>query len=378
MSALDSAGSAALLRAFERLDVDGSRRVDAAELVRVVERKLPDHEHAVAAVRDLIAEADSDGDGKIDYYEFCAQLAGELVPPASPADAAVDITEGTDSPWVYRPPPKATLPSPAGLLRPREKKAYRKPAAAVPTTPPAVVALPCGPCRELGSQSQPGCRECARTLRKAKAKTEQERVAVHSIRVVARRAADPAEGARQEPAPTREQLCRDRVLTERREIASWNVPLADAAGPDGEALLSGRPQFWVRHRPLCDKLVPPTRGDVLIPDKDPEAERNPEETATITAVDGGVVEVRWSDGSVGTLMADRIRLPLWRSRRAAQVPTVASAGKYRTEDQLQRTARQLTKPDVGFLSTCDSFGPLHPHPVKGSEPLSAHVTTQKQ
>jgi hypothetical protein len=405
-AALDDTNKDALLKVFQRIDVNNSGRIDADELCQIVVKMLPtstSREDAMAAVRQLIGQTDTDGDGQIDYPEFVACLAGDLSgvltsaddPIAgSEADAAEGEEEavalvasvasvasssllGTDSPWVGRAPPAAVLPRPAVALRPRNKVYYRKPPPAVPVPPSAVTILPCASCREIGSESQPDCRVCARALRKAKAKAAEERgrAAVRPIRVVARQATDPPEGTAPQPTPTREERCRDRVLSARRQDAEWNAPLAEAAGSDGEAMLAGRPQYWVRHRPLHDTLVPPRVGDLLVPDEGTPAEGTiyREERATVTAIADGVVHVQWSsDGSVGTILEERIRLPVTRPPNAATAPTTASAGKYRTPEELQRAEQHLATANIGFLSTCDALGPTHPrassHPVQ--QPLA--------
>ena len=175
-----------------------------------------------------------------------------------------------------------------------------------------------------------------------------------------RRAADLADDTAAEQQLTREELCRNRVLTARLEAAERNVRLT-------EALVAGRPQHWVRHQPQHDRLVPLCVGDVLHPDDGRPWDR--EEAATVTAVTDLEVHVHWSsDGSTGTLLQECIRVPVVRAPNASQAPTATSAGKYRTPDELRKLEQHLATPHVGFLTTCDAVSPTHPrapsHPVQ--------------
>lgn len=73
----DAAGESstkAFTEAFQRFDVDGSGDLSPAELRQVLlslehEQQLPAEE-----VERLIAEADADGDGRVDYHEFAAMM----------------------------------------------------------------------------------------------------------------------------------------------------------------------------------------------------------------------------------------------------------------------------------------------------------------
>ncbi len=300
-----------------------------------------------------------------------ASAASSSLPGTDEASAASSSLLGTDSPWVGRPPPVAVLPRPAVAVRPREKSCYRKPRPVVPVPPETITVLPCTACRKVGSTSQPECRECARALRKAKAEAteKQARAAVRPVRLATRRAADSADDTAAEQRLTREESCRNRVLTSRLAAAERNVHLA-------EALVAGRPQHWVRHRPQHDRLVPLRIGDVLLPDDSRQWGR--EEAATVTAVTDLEVHVQWSsDGSVGTILQECIGLPVVRAPNASQAPTTASAGKYRAPDELRKMEQHLATPHVGFLTTCDALAPTHPrapsHPVQ--QPLICHLRT---
>ena len=264
----------------------------------------------------------------------------------------------------------AVLPRPAAALRPRDRFYYRKPPPDVPVPPEAIAVLPCKACRELGRASHPECRECARALRNAKAKaTEgQPRPAVRPVRLVMRHVASSTETG-EENQPTREELCRNRVLSARLEAKERSVQSA-------EALVARRPQDWVRHQPQHGKSVPLCIGDVLLPDDGRPWDS--EEAATVTAVTELKAQVHWSsDGSVGTILRKCIRLPVARAANASQTPTATSTGRCRGRDELWRTQQQLAMPRVSFLTTCDGLGATHPRAPShwGQQPLISHLRT---
>eukprot|EP01043_Picozoa_sp_COSAG02_P050645 COSAG02_NODE_5231_length_4520_cov_70.095454_5_plen_321_part_01 len=321
---MDGVQTAELRRAFERIDRDGSGRISLEELVRAVEPIFPEstpQEYVVSAMQALLTQIDTDGDGKVSYEEFAASIvadysrsvsntepgsATEVNTVAPVVSVASSSLLGTDSPWVGRPPPVAVLPRPAVAVQPREKSCYRNPRPKVPVPPEMVTVLPCTACRKVGNTSQSECRECARALRRAKAEAteKQARAAVRPVRLATRRAAGSTDDAASEPEQTREELCRSRVLTARREAAERDVRLS-------EAVVAGRPQDWVRHRPQHDRLVPLRIGDVLLPDDGRPWDR--EEAATVTAVTDLKVHVQWRDSSGGTILLRRIRLPVVRA-----------------------------------------------------------------
>lgn len=398
MSALGDVEKEALLRVFGRIDRDGSGCVDAGDLLKVVEDHLPagvPREDALSVVKTLIEQIDGGGSGQVSYEEFAASFGNDLSHALSGPAGVNEVAEedtvaslasssslgGTDSPWVDRAPPVAVLPRPSVALRPRDKAHYRKPRPTVPVPPEKVTALPCASCREIGGTSQLECRECARALRKAKAEAaeKQARSAVRPVRIVARRVADSTDTAAKKPQPTREELCRNRVLATRLAAVERHAQSGEADRPDVEVLLAGRPQNWVRYHPQHDRLVHLCVGDVLGPDTSQPWDN--EEAATVTAVTECRVLVRWSsDGSVGTLLPKRIRLPVFRAPNASQAPTAASAGKYRDPEELRRTEHQLATPHVGFLTSRDALGPTHPrassHPVR--QPLIAHLRSSPE
>ena len=262
----------------------------------------------------------------------------------------------------------AVLPRPAAALRPPDRFYYRKPPPDVPPDP--IAALPCKSCRDIGRTSRPGCRECARALRNAKAKaTEgQPRIAVRPVRLDMRRVASSTETV-EKNQPTREELCRNRVLSGRVEAKEQSMQSA-------EALVAGRPQDWVRHQPQHGRLVPLCIGDVLLPDDGRPWDS--EEAATVTAVTELKVHVHWSsDGSVGTILRKSIRVPVIRAANASQIPTATSTGRCRGPDELRRTQQKLAMPHVSFLTTCDELGPTHPRAQShwSQQPLISHLRT---
>ncbi|KAF0928123.1 hypothetical protein E2562_037948 [Oryza meyeriana var. granulata] len=62
--------------AFGVFDEDGDRYISAAELQAVLSRMGLPEAACMARVRDMIAAADRDSDGRVDYEEFKAMMAG--------------------------------------------------------------------------------------------------------------------------------------------------------------------------------------------------------------------------------------------------------------------------------------------------------------
>lgn len=95
-------------RAFKMFDTDGSGTIDASELgnaLRAMGQKVSDEE-----VKEMLAQADDDGTGEIDFEEYC-RLIGLAPPPDSKAssadkkkkpDAAVD-TKNIDPNEIFTP-----------------------------------------------------------------------------------------------------------------------------------------------------------------------------------------------------------------------------------------------------------------------------------
>lgn len=80
--------------AFLSLDVDRSGRIEGGELSRVLSIfNLP-----VAAAEPVLARLDRDGDGRLDYNEFCAAYFGARSPAPSPAVKAAPPAPGRPAP----------------------------------------------------------------------------------------------------------------------------------------------------------------------------------------------------------------------------------------------------------------------------------------
>uniref|UniRef100_J3M5W7 EF-hand domain-containing protein n=1 Tax=Oryza brachyantha TaxID=4533 RepID=J3M5W7_ORYBR len=62
--------------AFGVFDEDGDGYISAAELQAVLSRMGMPEAACMARVRDMIAAADRDSDGRVDYEEFKAMMAG--------------------------------------------------------------------------------------------------------------------------------------------------------------------------------------------------------------------------------------------------------------------------------------------------------------
>lgn len=64
-----------LARAFAKFDVDGSGTINKGELAQ----GLKESGITEAEIEAIVAEADHDGDGEIDYEEFCAMMLGKAL-----------------------------------------------------------------------------------------------------------------------------------------------------------------------------------------------------------------------------------------------------------------------------------------------------------
>ena len=74
--------SAALRTAFRAIDIDGSGQISGAELLAAIKRGFGDSRELEESVREMMLMADVDGDGFIDFQEFCNVLS------CSPEEAA--------------------------------------------------------------------------------------------------------------------------------------------------------------------------------------------------------------------------------------------------------------------------------------------------
>jgi calcium-dependent protein kinase len=67
-----------MARAFAAFDIDGSGMINKEELAAGLAAAGVTAEE----IDGIVAEADNDGDGKIDYDEFCVMMRGKAKGPA--------------------------------------------------------------------------------------------------------------------------------------------------------------------------------------------------------------------------------------------------------------------------------------------------------
>ena len=142
---------AALKKAFDAFDVDGSGFIDTQEMTRIVKKlKLG---LSAQQIKQLMADADPNGSGSVDYAEFEAVLRKQLEAPGGSASLAGVVGEAstgfgwlnplgwgsdtTEKPPAPSPTRQARPPSASKPVKPRTPGRSGRPATAPPSSVPS-------------------------------------------------------------------------------------------------------------------------------------------------------------------------------------------------------------------------------------------------